>query len=190
MAILPSVTAPELVDRFLERTSGLSHVAAARLWGVNASYIRQLRLGKRPQRLHGNHRAALVAALEQLDRAADPRRAADRPTSGDDSALALRLRSVEQQLADLTRTLLVGRVSSKIKTIYKVVQEAQEAVIEFMRPGVTTMQADRVARDIIEKAGPNQVRPAEQLLFGRCTDDLQASLDPGLVHRAFYRDRR
>jgi Xaa-Pro aminopeptidase len=55
--------------------------------------------------------------------------------------------------SDLTRTLLVGRVSPKIKTIYKVVLEAQQAVIEFMRPGVTTMQADRVARDIIEKAG-------------------------------------
>jgi Xaa-Pro aminopeptidase len=55
--------------------------------------------------------------------------------------------------SDLTRTLLVGRVSQKIKQIYKVVHEAQQAVIEFMRPGVTTMQADRVARDIIEKAG-------------------------------------
>jgi Xaa-Pro aminopeptidase len=55
--------------------------------------------------------------------------------------------------SDLTRTLLVGRVSAKIKQIYKVVYEAQQAVIEFMRPGVTTMQADRVARDIIEKAG-------------------------------------
>src|SRR5206468_9103123 len=30
--------------------------------------------------------------------------------------------------------------------------EAQEAAIRFMRPGVTTMQADRVARDLIEKA--------------------------------------
>jgi Xaa-Pro aminopeptidase len=55
--------------------------------------------------------------------------------------------------SDLTRTLLVGRVSQKIKQIYKVVHEAQLAVIDFMRPGVTTMQADRVARDIIEKAG-------------------------------------
>jgi len=55
--------------------------------------------------------------------------------------------------SDLTRTLIVGRVSPRIKQIYKVVQEAQEAAIRFMRPGVTTMQADRVARDVIERAG-------------------------------------
>ncbi|HTL29025.1 MAG TPA: Xaa-Pro peptidase family protein [Tepidisphaeraceae bacterium] len=55
--------------------------------------------------------------------------------------------------SDLTRTLLVGRVSSKVKQIYKIVHEAQQAVLDFLRPGVTTMQADRVARDVIEKAG-------------------------------------
>ncbi|HEY2586069.1 MAG TPA: Xaa-Pro peptidase family protein [Tepidisphaeraceae bacterium] len=55
--------------------------------------------------------------------------------------------------SDLTRTMLVGRVSSRIKQIYKVVHEAQEAAIKFLRPGVTTLQADRVARDVIEKAG-------------------------------------
>jgi Xaa-Pro aminopeptidase len=55
--------------------------------------------------------------------------------------------------SDLTRTLMVGRVSPKVKQIYKVVYEAQQAAIKFLRPGVTTMQADRVARDVIEKAG-------------------------------------
>jgi Xaa-Pro aminopeptidase len=58
--------------------------------------------------------------------------------------------------SDMTRTLTVGRVSPKIKQIYKVVQEAQEAAVRFMRPGVTTLQADRVARDVIEKAGFGQ----------------------------------
>jgi Xaa-Pro aminopeptidase len=55
--------------------------------------------------------------------------------------------------SDLTRTLMIGRVSDKMKKIYKVVLEAQQAAIKFLRPGVTTMQADRVARDVIEKAG-------------------------------------
>jgi Xaa-Pro aminopeptidase len=58
--------------------------------------------------------------------------------------------------SDLTRTLLVGRVSPRIKQIYRIVQEAQEAAIKFLRPGVTTMQADRVARDVIERAGFGQ----------------------------------
>jgi Xaa-Pro aminopeptidase len=55
--------------------------------------------------------------------------------------------------SDLTRTMSVGRVSPKVKQLYKVVYAAQEAAIKFLRPGVTTMQADRVARDVIEEAG-------------------------------------
>ena len=55
--------------------------------------------------------------------------------------------------SDLTRTLLVGRCSPRIKKVYQVVYEAQMAAIEFLRPGVTTLQADRVARDVIEQAG-------------------------------------
>jgi Xaa-Pro aminopeptidase len=55
--------------------------------------------------------------------------------------------------SDLTRTMLIGRSSARIKEIYHIVLEAQKAAIKFLRPGVTTMQADRVARDLIEKAG-------------------------------------
>ena len=36
--------------------------------------------------------------------------------------------------SDLTRTLLLGRVSPRIKQIYKVVLEAQLAAIDFLRP--------------------------------------------------------
>jgi Xaa-Pro aminopeptidase len=55
--------------------------------------------------------------------------------------------------SDLTRTMIVGRVSGRVRQIYKVVHEAQQAAFKFLRPGVTTMQADRVARDVIERAG-------------------------------------
>jgi Xaa-Pro aminopeptidase len=55
--------------------------------------------------------------------------------------------------SDLTRTFMMGRVSAKMKKIYQVVFEAQQAAIAFLRPGVTTQQADLVARDVITKAG-------------------------------------
>jgi Xaa-Pro aminopeptidase len=55
--------------------------------------------------------------------------------------------------SDLTRTYMIGRVSPKMKKIYQVVYEAQLAAIAFLRPGVTTQQADLVARDVITKAG-------------------------------------
>lgn len=55
--------------------------------------------------------------------------------------------------SDLTRTLMIGRVSSRMKQVYKTVLEAQQAAIKFLRPGVTTRQADQVARDVIDHAG-------------------------------------
>jgi Xaa-Pro aminopeptidase len=55
--------------------------------------------------------------------------------------------------SDLTRTIMIGRVSSTMKEIYKVVLEAQLAAIEFLRPGVTTRQTDQIARNVISKAG-------------------------------------
>jgi Xaa-Pro aminopeptidase len=55
--------------------------------------------------------------------------------------------------SDLTRTLMIGRVSNRMKQIYKTVLEAQQAAIKFLRPGVTTRQADQVARDVIDHAG-------------------------------------
>lgn len=58
--------------------------------------------------------------------------------------------------SDLTRTLMIGRVSSKMKQIYNVCLQAQQEAIKFMRPGVTTLQADRVARGVIEDAGFGQ----------------------------------
>jgi Xaa-Pro aminopeptidase len=40
-----------------------------------------------------------------------------------------------------------------MKEIYRIVFDAQQAAIDFLRPGVTTQQTDRVARDVIDKAG-------------------------------------
>jgi Xaa-Pro aminopeptidase len=60
---------------------------------------------------------------------------------------------VKGYCSDLTRTMLVGRVSPRIRKIYQIVHDAQLAAIAFLRPGVTTLQADRIARDVIEDAG-------------------------------------
>jgi Xaa-Pro aminopeptidase len=55
--------------------------------------------------------------------------------------------------SDLTRTLMIGQVSPRLKRIYQVVLEAQQEAIAFLRPGVSNVQADRVARAVIDKAG-------------------------------------
>jgi Xaa-Pro aminopeptidase len=55
--------------------------------------------------------------------------------------------------SDLTRTFIIGQVSSRVKQAYRAVLDAQLAAIKFLRPGVTTRQADQVARDLINRAG-------------------------------------
>jgi Xaa-Pro aminopeptidase len=60
---------------------------------------------------------------------------------------------VDGYCSDLTRTLFVGNVSPKIREIYQITLEAQLAAIAFLRPGVTCQDADRVARDVITRAG-------------------------------------
>lgn len=54
---------------------------------------------------------------------------------------------------DLTRTFMIGRVTQKIRDVYKVVLQAQKTALAFLRPGVTSIQADLIAREVIEKAG-------------------------------------
>lgn len=56
-------------------------------------------------------------------------------------------------MSDLTRILVTGKISPKLRKIYGVVLKAQLAAIDAIRPGSTCEQVDRVARNIISKAG-------------------------------------
>lgn len=55
--------------------------------------------------------------------------------------------------SDLTRVIFVGNIPPQIKEIYQIVLEAQLAAIAAIKPGMTGKQVDKVARDIIAKAG-------------------------------------
>jgi len=56
-------------------------------------------------------------------------------------------------VSDLTRILVTGKISPKLRKVYGVVLEAQLAAIKAIRPGVTCEAVDSVARAIISKAG-------------------------------------
>jgi Xaa-Pro aminopeptidase len=55
--------------------------------------------------------------------------------------------------SDLTRVLFIGKVPDVIREIYQIVLDAQVAAIAAIKPGKTGKQIDKVARDIITKAG-------------------------------------
>ena len=61
--------------------------------------------------------------------------------------------TAEGYCSDETRTYVVGAAPEEFRRYYAVLQEAQEAAYETVRPDVTAESIDRAARDIIAAAG-------------------------------------
>ena len=59
----------------------------------------------------------------------------------------------EGYVSYMTRTFAIGDPGEQLKEIYQIVLEAQLAVLEVAKPGVTCKQLDAVARDYITKHG-------------------------------------
>ena len=55
--------------------------------------------------------------------------------------------------SDCTRTFATGEVGEDLRAIYDLVERAQAAALEAVRPGLTGREVDAVARDLIEAAG-------------------------------------
>jgi Xaa-Pro aminopeptidase len=55
--------------------------------------------------------------------------------------------------SDLTRVLVTGRISAKLRRVYEAVLGAQARAIAAIRPGADTAEVDRAARDFIASAG-------------------------------------
>lgn len=55
--------------------------------------------------------------------------------------------------SDMTRTIVVGKASDEQKNIYNIVLEAQEAALDSIKAGLVCNDVDKIARDIISKAG-------------------------------------
>lgn len=55
--------------------------------------------------------------------------------------------------SDMTRTIVVGSASEKQKEIYHIVLEAQLSALEALKSGRKGSEIDKIARDIISKAG-------------------------------------
>ncbi|MCP4138583.1 MAG: aminopeptidase P family protein [bacterium] len=55
--------------------------------------------------------------------------------------------------SDLTRTIFMNTIATKIEEIYSIVKWAQESAIESVKPGISTGELDCIARDIISGEG-------------------------------------
>jgi Xaa-Pro aminopeptidase len=59
----------------------------------------------------------------------------------------------EGYCSDMTRTIVIGKASDKQKEVYQTVLKAQLAALDFLKAGLKGKEVDKVARDIIYKAG-------------------------------------
>ena len=55
--------------------------------------------------------------------------------------------------SDMTRTLAVGSVSDKLRQVYDIVAHAQQAALDAVRPGISGVDLDHVARSYIAEQG-------------------------------------
>ena len=55
--------------------------------------------------------------------------------------------------SDFSRTVIIGEPDDKFREVYAVVRRAQTAAIEGLRPGMRSIEADHLARSVIEAAG-------------------------------------
>ncbi|CAN5271821.1 Xaa-Pro peptidase family protein [soil metagenome] len=60
---------------------------------------------------------------------------------------------VDGYCSDLTRTVALGAASKTFQRIYEVCLAANEAAIAKLRPGMTGVEVDQIARQVIENAG-------------------------------------
>jgi Xaa-Pro aminopeptidase len=59
----------------------------------------------------------------------------------------------EGYCADMTRVISIGPPSKRQIEIYEVVRRAQERALEQIKPGMTGIEADKLARGVIQEAG-------------------------------------
>jgi len=60
---------------------------------------------------------------------------------------------LEGYCSDLTRVIALGKMPARVREIYEIVLEAQQAGIEAIKPGAALKDVDAAARKIIEDAG-------------------------------------
>ena len=53
--------------------------------------------------------------------------------------------------SDMTRTIVIGKADADIKKLYNTVLSAQSAALEYIKEGADCGEADRIAREIIDK---------------------------------------
>jgi Xaa-Pro aminopeptidase len=109
---------------------------------------------ERIQRAKGGERSASEIIVASGPRSEMPHGIASSRTIGGNEPVMFDLGTVvDGYLADLTRTIHLGRAAPEFRRIYDVVLEAQRLAEQGIKPGMTGREADALARDHISAQG-------------------------------------
>ena len=103
---------------------------------------------------HGIMQMSFDTLVQAGPHAAEPHGATADNKVEDNSLVLFDLGTVYKgYISDASRTVAVGTLSDKQKEIYDVCLEAQLTAQEAVKPGLTAAELDKIARDVIDKAG-------------------------------------
>lgn len=127
---------------------GLSHIAAAVTEAELAKQIDAFFLA------HGGKQVGQYQVVCYGANAAQPHHMSDNtlPRPGDSVLIDL-VCPINDYWCDMTRTVFYRQVSEQHRQVYEVVRRAQQAGIDFVRPGVRMSQIDAAVRQVIVDAG-------------------------------------
>ncbi|MFZ2589048.1 M24 family metallopeptidase [Paucilactobacillus nenjiangensis] len=103
---------------------------------------------------HGISQMSFDTLIQAGTHAAEPHGATSSKAIANNEMVLFDLGTIYKgYISDASRTIAVGTLNDKQKDIYNVTLEAQLTAQDYAKPGVTAAELDKVARDIITKAG-------------------------------------
>ncbi len=97
------------------------------------------------------------ALVQSGSNASDPHHPTDKRILKDGDAVVIDSGCrVDGFYSDISRTLMIGKVSDEIKKAWEVLKDAQQVSIDSVKPGITCESVDAAARDYLEERGYGQ----------------------------------
>ena len=140
----------------LRRAAHATDRVAARLREIRFSGKREVDLSKLVANLvvEEGHQTATFSIVASGPNGASPHHeAGERVVEQGDAVVVDFGGKLDGYCSDTTRTFHVGEPSRRYREIFAVLEEAQAAAVEAVRPGVAAQDIDRTARAVIEQAG-------------------------------------
>lgn len=104
-------------------------------------------------REHGHQRVEFTVVGSGPNAASSHHEAGERRIGSGDAVVMDFGGVMDGYYSDITRTVFVGDPSEELREVYGIVQAAQQAAFDAVRPGVAAQDVDRAARTVIAAAG-------------------------------------